>query len=123
RQLATLLADQGGTSTIVDIRPFATVLHLKSAIAWLGHRRLIVAAPLVGQPAFHEFEIVPVTESESLGANSLLVHEQVLVAAGCDELEARIRALGLEVTVLEMSEFQKMDGGLSCLSLRVPSRD
>jgi len=42
----------------------------------------------------------------------------VLVAAGFPLFEEKLRKLGLDVIALEMSEFQKMDGGLSCLSLR-----
>jgi len=41
-----------------------------------------------------------------------------LIAAGFPKFEAELRQLGYKLIVLDMSEFQKMDGGLSCLSLR-----
>jgi dimethylargininase len=46
------------------------------------------------------------------------VNDYVLLAAGYRSLEGNLRRLGYETIALEMSEFQKMDGGLSCLSLR-----
>jgi dimethylargininase len=55
---------------------------------------------------------------ESYAANCVRVNEHVLVAAGFPRLAAELRAYGFKPLVLDMSEFQKMDGGLSCLSLR-----
>jgi dimethylargininase len=46
------------------------------------------------------------------------VNDAVLFARGFPRLERRISDLGYRPLVLDMSEFQKMDGGLSCLSLR-----
>jgi dimethylargininase len=46
------------------------------------------------------------------------VNGHLLLASGFPGLEIRLRALGYDVVPLEMSEFRKMDGGLSCLSLR-----
>src|SRR5687767_2391486 len=43
---------------------------------------------------------------------------RLLFAAGHPKLDAALRRLGYDLLPLEMSEFQKMDGGLSCLSLR-----
>ena len=42
------------------------------------------------------------------------------MAAGNEAAKRGITELGYEVTELEMSEFRKVDGGLSCLSLRLP---
>jgi dimethylargininase len=46
------------------------------------------------------------------------VNEHLLLPAGYPRLAARLRGLGYAVIELPMSEFHKMDGGLSCLSLR-----
>jgi dimethylargininase len=48
----------------------------------------------------------------------LRVNDRVLVAAGYPGFEGTLQELGYQTTALEMTEFQKMDGGLSCLSLR-----
>jgi len=46
------------------------------------------------------------------------LNDHVLIAAGFQRLESALRAAGLKTIALDMSEFRKMDGGLSCLSLR-----
>ena len=121
RQLADWLEAEGRTSTLVDIRGRQGLLHLKSGLAHLGGRRLAIAGALADHPAFVGYEIVRVAAAESYGANCILVNERVLVPAGCPRLEAELRDLGHAVVAVEMSEFQKMDGGLSCLSLRLPA--
>lgn len=59
-----------------------------------------------------------VQAGEEYAANCVMVNDHVLVAAGYPELEKTLRELGYQTVALEMMEFQKMDGGLSCLSLR-----
>jgi dimethylargininase len=46
------------------------------------------------------------------------VNDKVLIASGFPHIAATLAAQGIATISLEMSEFQKMDGGLSCLSLR-----
>jgi dimethylargininase len=118
RQLAEHLAGMGFTSEAVDIRGVAGILHLKSGIAAISERRLVVIDALATRPAFRGYELVRVDPSEGYAANCVQVNDAVLVAAGFPKFEASLRALGLETIALDMSEFEKMDGGLSCLSLR-----
>ncbi len=118
RQLARILAGDGLTSSIVDIRQIAGILHLKSGIAWLSGRRLIVIDSLAGDPAFSGWEIVRVDPEEDYAANAVAINDVVLFARGFPRLERELTDLGYRPLVLDMSEFRKMDGGLSCLSLR-----
>jgi dimethylargininase len=118
RQLADFLAQAGYTSTFVDIRGIKSILHLKSGIAHLGDHRLVLIDALMQPPAFRGYEIIRVEPGEAYAANCVRVNEHVLCAAGFPKLQARLRQLGYSVIPLDMSEFQKMDGGLSCLSLR-----
>ncbi len=74
-----------------------------------------VLAPL---PAFHGWAPLLVAPGEEYAANAVLVNGRVLVAEGFPRFEASVRALGLPAVPLDMSEFRKLDGGLSCLSLR-----
>ncbi len=117
RQLARHLAALGYPSSEVDIRGIPGILHLKSGIAAVGER-LVTWRSLADHPAFASREKLVVDESESYAANCVEVNGALLVAAGFPRLESAARGLGLEVVVLAMSEFEKMDGGLSCLSLR-----
>jgi dimethylargininase len=118
RQLARFLADDGLPSSTVDIRGVAGILHLKSGIAWLSGRRLVVIDSLAADPAFSAWDRVRVDTSEDYAANAVVVNDSVLFAQGFPRLERRLAELGYRPLVLGMSEFQKMDGGLSCLSLR-----
>jgi dimethylargininase len=61
--------------------------------------------------------IVPAGE-ESYGANCVRVNDVVFLAEGFPKLQAAIEARGLHTVTLDVSEFRKMDGGLSCLSIR-----
>ena len=57
-------------------------------------------------------------DAERYAANAIRVNDRVLVADGYPTTHAAIESLGFDVIALEMSEFRKLDGGLSCLSLR-----
>jgi dimethylargininase len=117
-ELAHLLEGLGFRTGILDIRKSRELLHLKSGIAYLGEGRMLATADIPHEPALSSYEIVEVPAGERYAANALRVNDHVLVAAGYPETRAAIEALGFNVIALEMSEFRKLDGGLSCLSLR-----
>lgn len=118
RQFGALLAEAGCRAAFVDVRGLPGILHLKSGLAWLGGRRLVVWDSLAGRAEFGGWDVLRVEPDEHYAANCLRVNDTVLVAAGFPGLEASLRGLGYNVLPLDMSEFRKMDGGLSCLSLR-----
>lgn len=118
RQLAAHLAAFGYTSSSIDVRPMTTILHLKSGISYIGDNTLVVMEEMAENAQFRRFNRIRVSVEESYAANCVRVNEHVLVAAGFPRLAAGLRAYGFKPLVLDMSEFQKMDGGLSCLSLR-----
>lgn len=117
-QLARWLAARGYSSSTVDVRGVGSILHLKSGMSWLGEGRLLVIDELAAHPAFIGFEIVRTEADEAYAANAVRVNDCVLLASGFPGLQARLEALGYRCLPLAMSEFAKMDGGLSCLSLR-----
>jgi dimethylargininase len=118
RQLADWLARREFTSAIVDIRALPGLLHLKSGLAHLGGRRLAAVDALAEHPALRGWELLRVPAGEDYAANCVRVNDAVLAPAGFPQMAASLRALGLRVVELDVSEFRKMDGGLSCLSLR-----
>jgi dimethylargininase len=117
-QLAAHLAALGYTSSTIDVRAMTSILHLKSGISYIGENTLVVMEEMAANPQFRSFNLIQVGLDESYGANCVRVNGRVLVAAGFPKLTADLQARGFDPLVLEMSEFQKMDGGLSCLSLR-----
>ena len=118
QQLSNLLAEWDYTSSLIDIRDLSNILHLKSSLAFLGTDQLVLIGELAQRKNFEAYSIIHVPAGEEYAANCLLINEKVFVAAGFPNFEERIRSLGYDTITLEMSEFEKMDGGLSCLSLR-----
>jgi dimethylargininase len=101
-----------------DARATHDILHLKSGLSYLGDSRLAVIEALADRPEFRGYDLLRVNDDEMYAANCIRVNDHLLVALGFPVLERNLRALGYQTIALEMSEFQKMDGGLSCLSLR-----
>jgi dimethylargininase len=118
QQLTDFLEEDGYTVSLVDIQGLESTLHLKSGMANLGDRRLVLTQEMETQDAFQGYEIITVVQEENYAANCLRVNDFVLIPAGHPRTEAKISKLGYTTLTLEMSEFEKMDGGLSCLSLR-----
>jgi len=118
RQLAELLVREGCTSTFVDIRGIEGLLHLKSGMAYIGDNNLVLIETLAGDHRFRGYNIIRVNPGESYAANCVRVNDYVLLPAGYPGQEASLKQLGYKVLLLDVSEFQRMDGGLSCLSLR-----
>ena len=117
-QLAAHLAGMGYSSSVVDVRGMRSILHLKSGVSYIGDNTLVVMEEMAGWDAFEGYELIRVARKESYGANCVRVNDRVLVAAGHPRLAGALKDRGFDPLVLDMSEFQKMDGGLSCLSLR-----
>lgn len=118
QQLARVLASFDYTSSFVDIRGVPGILHLKSGLAYLGDDQLVVIESLRNRAEFQGFDRVSVAAGEEYAANCLRVNDSVLIAAGYPTFAGTLQEQGYQTIALEMTEFQKMDGGLSCLSLR-----
>lgn len=116
-QLTAWLSALGYSTALVDIRAVGSILHLKSGLTWLGDRLLVIEA-LAGHPALEGLHCVPVDADEAYAANAVRINDRVLIAAGFPRLEATLTTLGYACLPLSMGEFEKLDGGLSCLSLR-----
>jgi len=116
-QLSAILRRHGFRISFMGLRRF---LHLKTGVAYLGGDDLVVAGELVGRKEFRGFDNIVVPPEEEYGANCIRINDRVLVAAGYETTKHSIAERGYEITELEMSEFRKLDGGLSCLPLRLP---
>jgi dimethylargininase len=117
-QLAAWLAAHGFGSSTIDLREVPGLLHLKTGLAWLGGRRLLAVGGVAGHEALEGWDVVRVPDGEEYAANCIRVNDVMLVAGGFPETAALLRGLGHDVAAIDMSEYQKMDGGLSCLSVR-----
>ena len=117
-QVATWLIERGLGATVVDIRPLPSLLHLKTGVSWLGGRRLLAIEDFAGHAVLGAWDVVTVPRGEDYAANCLLINESVVIARGFPGTAALLRSLGYHLVEVDLSEFQKMDGGASCLSLR-----
>jgi len=118
RQLAGILESFGYSSSLIDIRGVSNILHLKSGLAYLGGKRLVLIEALRGFKEFSGYDLVCLDSSEDYAANCLDINGKVLIADGFPATKRELEHMGYQTIALDMSEFQKMDGGLSCLSLR-----
>lgn len=114
-QFARIAEKFGYASSLV---PLKRVLHLKTGVAYLENKKLLAAGEFMAHPVFEDFHRVLVGEDESYAANSVWVNGWVLVPAGFEKTKRVIENLGYAVKDIDVSEFRKLDGGLSCLSLR-----
>ena len=117
-QLARILESFGYSSSLIDIRGTSSILHLKSGLACLGGKRLVIIDAFRDFKEFSGYEVVFVNRAEEYAANCLRINGNVLIPAGFKDTNKTLEQLGYQTIALDMSEFQKMDGGLSCLSLR-----
>lgn len=118
RQLAALMAPHAFTCTTIDIRGLPSILHLKSGLVALDAERVVAVAALASRDALQGLDILCAPAGEEYAANCVRVNSHVLVAAGFPGLHDMLARRGLRPIAVEMSEYRRMDGGLSCLSLR-----
>jgi dimethylargininase len=114
-QLINILSSHGLTGSTVSLE---NILHLKSGVSYIENNNLLVSKFFVNSPEFQEFNLLLVDEDESYAANSLWINDKVLIAAGFPKTKDKIANAGYKVIEVDVSEFRKLDGGLSCLSLR-----
>ncbi|MBP1042597.1 N(G),N(G)-dimethylarginine dimethylaminohydrolase [Vagococcus sp. BWB3-3] len=114
-QMIAILEKHGLTGSIVTLKE---VLHLKTGLAYLENNNLLVAGEFIDDPEFAKFNRIEVPEDEAYGANCIWVNDHVLVPEGYPTIQKKIEELGYDVILVDTSEFRKIDGGLSCLSLR-----
>ena len=103
-----------GTTTI----KLKEVLHLKTGVAYLEHNNLVVTGEFISAPSFKKFNILKVEEQEAYAANCIWVNDHVIIPYDYPHAKNIIENEGYKIIEVDVSEFRKLDGGLSCLSLR-----
>ena len=116
-QLAAWLGRSGIETSAVDIRDVDEILHLKSGIAHIGDDTFVAIEAVRSRVDLPGRVIVPVAE-ENYAANCVRVNDAVFFPSGYPRLQGALHDAGFHLAILNMSEYRKMDGGLSCLSIR-----
>ena len=114
-QLTDILQGYGFTCSKV---PLKMMLHLKSGVSYLENNNMLVSGEIIDRNEFLRFNRIIVDKDENYAANSLWINGKVLVPYGFQKTRKKIEKAGYDTLILDVSEFRKLDGGLSCLSLR-----
>ncbi|PID65497.1 MAG: N(G),N(G)-dimethylarginine dimethylaminohydrolase [Gammaproteobacteria bacterium] len=115
-QMIALLEKYGMSGEMVEMRD---MLHFKTGMSYLENNIVLVLDTFAGNPVFERFDTVIVPSDEAYAANSIWINDTVITPAGYPKVKAKLEALGkYRVVECDTSEFRKVDGGLSCLSLR-----
>lgn len=114
-QLISILEKYNMTGSVVKLE---NVLHLKTGVAYLEDNTLVACGEFLEKPEFKDFNILEIPEKESYAANCIRVNDKVIIPKGFPKSQEIIQTAGFKVMEVDVSEFQKLDGGLSCLSLR-----
>ena len=115
-QLINILEKYDLTGSTITLE---NVLHLKSGVSYLDNNNLLSIKNFINEPEFQKYNIILVDEDESYAANSLWINDNVLVPEGFPKTKENINNAGYTAIEIDVTEFRKLDGGLSCLSLRV----
>ena len=97
--------------------PLRNVLHLKSACTYIGNGHLVVGSGCFDESIFHNYQRIRVSNEDEYSANCLGVKGRVLISDGYPRTKSAIEAAGFETIGMQMSEFYKGGGSLTCLSI------
>jgi dimethylargininase len=100
-----------------DLVEDQSVIHLKSHVTYIGKDVVLVTGAFADQPALRDFVKVVVPLEERYAANALAIGEMVLISEGHPQTQEMVSELGFDVKSLKMSEFEKCEGALTCLSI------
>jgi dimethylargininase len=114
-QLGRILESCGNTCTTLEV---GAGLHFKSSVNYVGKNTLLVTSDFAEHAVLRGYDKIVVDKAGAYAANTLLVNEHLLIPAGFPLTRNKIEVLGFEIIELDTSEVHKMDGGLTCMSIR-----
>lgn len=115
QQVIAYLEKYGMTGSTVA---FKDMLHLKTGISYLENNTLAATQDYTNLEEFKQFDILQIENNEKYAANCIWVNGTVILAEGYPAAARKISDVGYPIIEVDVSEFRKLDGGLSCLSLR-----
>jgi dimethylargininase len=110
RQLSTRLSDLKVTTVKTSL------LHLLCGCSYLSHKTMIIAPDLVSPDSFPGFRLITIPREEAYATDALFLGEgRVLIPSGFPKTVTKLREAGYKPVEVEVSEFYKGDGGVTCL--------
>ncbi|MFN2158742.1 MAG: hypothetical protein ACK2TW_02190 [Anaerolineales bacterium] len=114
-QLGVILEKQGYSWSPIEV---IGGLHLKSSVNYIGENTLITTGRYASLEDFRPYQKIVLGPDETPAANSLWINCHLLVPFGYPSAAEKLNASGIPIIQLDVSEALKMDGGLTCMSLR-----
>lgn len=115
-ELAALVAPWGWPLREVATPP--GVLHFKTDCSLLDAETILSTRRLSASGCFAGYRVIDVAEGEEAAANTIRFNNLVLMPAGFPRTRDRLVATGYTVREIGNTECARLDGGMSCLSLR-----
>lgn len=115
KQFNDIVTQFGYTSSTV---PVTEGLHLKDFAIYLENNNLLVTEIMNELPEFKDFNRFVIPKEEVYAINSLYINGTVIVPKGYPITQKIIEDLGYPIKLVDSNEFKKIDGSLTCLSLR-----
>ena len=92
-------------------------LHLKTSVTYLGNKTLVIDPSSIETSALNGFKWIETGNSDRYAANCLCIGNMVLMPKEFKKIATQIRKEGFKTLELDMSEFEKANGGITCLSI------
>ena len=95
------------------------ILHFKTDCSLLGSNEILSTKRLESSGCFEGYQVINVADGEEAAANAIRVNDYVIMPAGFPKTKAILENRGYKVKAVNNTECAKLDGGMSCLSLRL----
>ena len=93
-------------------------LHLKSSLNVVGKNTLLLTASFGKLDILEDYDKIVLSDSDVYAANTLFLNDHLIMPKGFPETKRKLEKLQYPIVELDVSEVRKMDGGLTCLSIR-----
>lgn len=114
-QFTEIVGKYGYTVTAIKLNKF---LHLKTGLTYLGNGKILVSGELRESDILDKFQKIIVPDEEEYCGNSIMVNNKLFFPQGYPKTKKVLEEKGFDIVEIDTSEYRKIDGGLSCLSLR-----
>lgn len=114
-QLKNILKEFGYTCSFI---PLKRLLHLKTGVSYIGENTLVMGDEIREIDLFRSYHRIELADQDAYCANLIKNADHLIIPDGYPNVLTRLKTEGFYVYSCPMSEFQKIDGGLTCLSLR-----
>ena len=117
RQLSEIVTPLGYVMREVFTPP--EILHFKTDCSLLGPDEILSTKRLQDSGCFDGYKVVNVADGEEAAANAIRVNDYVIMPGGFPQTKAILEDRGYKIKIINNTECAKLDGGMSCLSLRL----